>query len=36
MHYYLYEVYHKTPKDLDTQQIAVITLKLEQYCFTTE
>ena len=26
----------KNPKISDTRKIAVITLKLEQYCFTTE
>ena len=26
----------KNPKNLDTQKITVITLKLEKYCFTTE
>ena len=28
--------YRKIPKNLDTQKIARITLKLDQYCFTTE
>ena len=29
-------MYRKTPKNSDTQKIAVIVQKLEQYRFTTE
>ena len=34
--YHVARLYRKNPNNSDKGKIAVITLKLEQYCFTTE